>query len=83
MKYTGAKILIESLKRMGTQCVFGYPGGSILDIYEELYKEKGKIKHYLMSSEHGATFAADGYYRASGKIGVVLATSGPDRKSVV
>ena len=61
MKYTGAKILIESLKRMGTQCVFGYPGGSILDIYEELYKEKGKIKHYLMSSEQGATFAADGY----------------------
>ncbi len=83
MKYTGAKILIESLKRMGTQCVFGYPGGSILDIYEELYKEKGKIKHYLMSSEHGATFAADGYYRASGKIGVVLATSGPGATNLV
>ncbi len=83
MKYTGAKILIESLKRMGTQCVFGYPGGSILDIYEELYKEKGKIKHYLMSSEQGATFAADGYYRASGKIGVVLATSGPGATNLV
>ena len=75
MKYTGAKILVESLQKLGVECIFGYPGGSILDIYEELYKVKGKIKHYLMSSEQGATFAGDGYARASGKVGVVLATS--------
>jgi len=74
MKYTGAKIILECLNKMGVDCIFGYPGGSILDIYEEIYKSKGKIKHYLMSSEQGATFAADGYSRASGKVGVVLAT---------
>lgn len=83
MKYTGAKIVVESLKRLGVQCIFGYPGGSILDIYEEIYKSKGKIKHYLMSSEQGATFAGDGYARASGKVGVVLATSGPGATNLV
>lgn len=83
MKCTGAKILLESLKKMGVECIFGYPGGSILDIYEELYKSKGKLKHYLMASEQGATFAADGYARASGKVGVVLATSGPGATNLV
>lgn len=83
MKYTGAKILVESLQKLGVECIFGYPGGSILDIYEELYKVKGKIKHYLMSSEQGATFAGDGYARASGKVGVVLATSGPGATNLV
>ncbi len=83
MKYTGAKIILECLNKMGVDCIFGYPGGSILDIYEEIYKSKGKIKHYLMSSEQGATFAADGYSRASGKVGVVLATSGPGATNLV
>lgn len=83
MKYTGAKILIESLIKEGVQEIFGYPGGSILDIYEEIYKSKGRIKHYLMASEQGATFAGDGYARASGKVGVVLATSGPGATNLV
>ena len=72
MRYTGAKIILESLQRLGVECIFGYPGGSILDIYEEIYKARGKVKHYLMSSEQGATFAADGYARSSGKVGVVF-----------
>lgn len=83
MKYAGAKIVLESLQRLGVDCIFGYPGGSILDVYEEIYKSKGKIKHYLMSSEQGATFAGDGYARASGKVGVVLATSGPGATNLV
>lgn len=83
MKYTGAKIIVESLQSLGVECVFGYPGGSILDIYDELYKVKGKIKHYLTASEQGATFAGDGYARASGKVGVVLATSGPGATNLV
>lgn len=83
MKYTGAKILLESLQRLGVECIFGYPGGSILDVYEEIFKSKGKIKHYLTASEQGATFAADGYARASGKVGVVLATSGPGATNLV
>ena len=60
MRYTGAKIILESLQRLGVECIFGYPGGIILDIYEEIYKARGKVKHYLMSSEQGATCAADG-----------------------
>lgn len=83
MKYTGAKILIETLIREGVDCVFGYPGGSILDVYDQIYKAKGKLKHYLMSSEQGAAFAGDGYARASGKVGVVLATSGPGATNLV
>lgn len=83
MKYNGAKIVLESLKKFGVECIFGYPGGSILDVYDELYKSKGQIKHYLMASEQGATFAADGYARASGKVGVVLATSGPGATNLV
>lgn len=83
MRYTGAKIILESLQRLGVECIFGYPGGSILDIYEEIYKARGKVKHYLMSSEQGATFAADGYARSSGKVGVVLATSGPGATNLV
>lgn len=82
MKYTGAKIITECLERLGVECIFDYPGGSILDIYDEIYHAK-KLKHYLMATEQGATFAADGYARASGKVGVVLATSGPGATNLV
>lgn len=82
MKYTGAKILIESLKKQNVEYIFGYPGGNVLDIYDELYKQKS-IKHILMASEQGATFAGDGYARARGKVGVVLATSGPGATNLV
>lgn len=83
MKYSGAKILIESLKNQGVEYVFGYPGGSVLDVYDEIYKSKGSIKHILMSSEQGATFAGDGFARASGQVGVVLSTSGPGATNLV
>lgn len=82
MKYSGAKILIKSLERQNVEYIFGYPGGNVLDIYDELYKQKN-IKHILMASEQGATFAGDGYARATGKVGVVLATSGPGATNLV
>lgn len=75
-KMTGAKIFIECLKKEGTDKIFGYPGGSILHIYDELYKDK-EIKHYLVRHEQAAVHAAEGYARITGKPGVVLVTSGP------
>ena len=74
---TGSKILMECLLEQGVDVVFGYPGGTILNIYDELYNYKDKIKHILTSHEQGASHAADGYARSTGKVGVCFATSGP------
>ncbi len=83
MKLTGAQILIECLLEQGVDTVFGYPGGTVLDIYDALYGAQNKINHYLTSHEQGAAHAADGYARASGKTGVVIATSGPGATNLV
>ena len=72
MQLTGSQVIIECLKEQGVDTVFGYPGGAILNVYDELYKHP-EIKHVLTSHEQGASHAADGYARASGKTGVVLA----------
>ncbi|MEA5066719.1 MAG: thiamine pyrophosphate-binding protein, partial [Eubacteriales bacterium] len=77
MQRTGAQILIETLVEQGVDAVFGYPGGFVLNIYDELYKNADRITHYITCHEQGATHAADGYARATGKVGVVIATSGP------
>ncbi|MFI3258287.1 MAG: biosynthetic-type acetolactate synthase large subunit [Spirochaetales bacterium] len=83
MKLTGAQIVIECLKEQGVDTVFGYPGGAILFIYDELYKNKDRIRHILTSHEQGACHAADGYSRSTGKTGVVFATSGPGATNLV
>ena len=83
MEYTGARILIEELVAHGVDTIFGYPGGTVLDIYDELYKNSDRITHVLSAHEQGASHAADGYARASGKVGVVLATSGPGSTNLV
>ncbi len=83
MKMTGAGIVIEILKEHGVDTVFGYPGGAILSLYDELYKNKDSINHILTSHEQHAAHAADGYSRASGKTGVVFATSGPGATNLV
>lgn len=83
MQLTGAQILIECLKEQGVDTVFGYPGGAILNVYDELYKHKEEIRHILTSHEQGASHAADGYARSTGKVGVCLATSGPGATNLV
>lgn len=83
MQLTGAQIVIECLKEQGVDTVFGYPGGTILNVYDELYKHSDEIHHYLTSHEQGATHAADGYARATGKVGVVFVTSGPGATNTV
>ncbi|MBP3488484.1 MAG: biosynthetic-type acetolactate synthase large subunit [Roseburia sp.] len=83
MQLTGAQIVIECLKEQGVDTVFGYPGGAILNVYDELYKHQGEIKHILTSHEQGASHAADGYARSTGKVGVCLATSGPGATNLV
>ena len=83
MQLTGSEIVIECLKEQGVDTVFGYPGGTILNIYDELYKHKNEIRHILTSHEQGASHAADGYARATGKVGVVMATSGPGATNLV
>ena len=80
---TGSEIVIECLKEQGVDTVFGYPGGCILNIYDELYKHQGEIKHILTSHEQGAAHAADGYARAPGKVGVCMAPSGPGATNLV
>lgn len=80
---TGAEIVIECLKEQGVDTVFGYPGGTILNVYDELYKHQDEIKHILTSHEQGASHAADGYARATGKVGVCMATSGPGATNLV
>ncbi|MCI6857807.1 MAG: biosynthetic-type acetolactate synthase large subunit [Eubacterium sp.] len=79
----GSEIVIECLKEQGVDTVFGYPGGAILNIYDELYKHSGEIHHILTSHEQGASHAADGYARATGKVGVCMATSGPGATNLV
>ncbi len=83
MKLTGAQILIECLVEQDVDTVFGYPGGSVLNIYDELYKSSDRIRHILTSHEQGAAHAADGYARACGKVGVAIATSGPGATNLV
>jgi len=83
MVRTGAEIVIECLKEQGVDVVFGYPGGSILNVYDALYKHSDEIFHVLTSHEQGAAHAADGYARATGKIGVCMATSGPGATNLV
>lgn len=83
MQLTGAQIVIECLKEQGVDTVFGYPGGAILNVYDELYKHSDEIKHILTSHEQGAAHAADGYARATGKVGVCFATSGPGATNLV
>ena len=83
MKMNGARILVEELIHQGVEVIFGYPGGSVLNIYDELYLASDRIKHVLAAHEQGAAHAADGYARASKKTGVVLATSGPGATNLV
>lgn len=83
MQLTGAQIVIECLKEQGVDTVFGYPGGAILNVYDELYKHRDEINHVLTSHEQGASHAADGYARSTGKVGVCLATSGPGATNLV
>ncbi len=83
MEYTGSQILVECLKEQGVDTIFGYPGGAVLNIYDELYRHQNEIRHILTSHEQGAAHAADGYARATGKVGVCLATSGPGATNLV
>ncbi|MDD6202240.1 MAG: biosynthetic-type acetolactate synthase large subunit [Lachnospiraceae bacterium] len=83
MQLTGAEIVIECLKEQGVDTVFGYPGGTILNVYDALYKHQDEIFHVLTSHEQGAAHAADGYARATGKVGVCMATSGPGATNLV
>ena len=83
MQLTGAEVVIECLKEQGVDTVFGYPGGAILNVYDALYKHSDEIFHVLTSHEQGAAHAADGYARATGKVGVCLATSGPGATNLV
>ncbi len=83
MQLTGAEIVVECLKEQGAETVFGYPGGTILNVYDALYKHSHEINHILTSHEQGAAHAADGYARATGKVGVCMATSGPGATNLV
>ena len=83
MQLTGSEIVIECLKEQGVDTVFGYPGGTILNVYDALYKHSNEIRHVLTSHEQGAAHAADGYARATGKVGVVISTSGPGATNLV
>ena len=83
MLLNGSEIIIECLKEQGVDTVFGYPGGTILNVYDELYKHSDEIKHILTSHEQGAAHAADGYARATGRVGVCMATSGPGATNLV
>ena len=82
-KLTGARILIETLIEQGVSVVFGYPGGQVVDIYDELYKARRRLRHILTAHEQGAAHAADGYARVTGKVGAVIATSGPGATNLV
>ncbi len=83
MKLNGSQIVIECLIEQGVDTVFGYPGGAILNIYDELYKNEGRLTHILTAHEQGAAHAADGYARATGRVGVCMATSGPGATNLV
>ena len=79
----GATLFVKLLEEQGTDIVFGYPGGTVLSVYDALYKERKRIRHIRTSHEQGAAHAADGYARASGKTGVCIATSGPGATNLV
>ena len=83
MKLTGAEIIIKTLIEQGVTDVFGYPGGQVINIYDALYKYSDQINHVLTAHEQGASHAADGYSRATGKVGVCIATSGPGATNLV
>ncbi len=83
MQLTGAQIVIECMKEQGVDTIFGYPGGAILNVYDELYKHSDEIRHILVSHEQGAAHAADGYARVTGRVGVCFATSGPGSTNLV
>ena len=83
MKLKGSDIVVECLLEQGVDTVFGYPGGTILEVYDSLYKYQDKINHVLTSHEQGAAHAADGYARVTGKVGVAMATSGPGATNLV
>lgn len=83
MKISGAKIIMETLIEQGVDVVFGYPGGQVINIFDELYRYQDRIHHVLTAHEQGASHAADGYARATGKVGVVIATSGPGATNLV
>lgn len=83
MKISGSQIIIEVLLEQGCDCIFGYPGGQVINIYDALYMNRDRIKHIITAHEQGAAHAADGYARATGKTGVVLATSGPGATNLV
>ena len=83
MKIPGSQIIVETLIEQGTDTVFGYPGGSVLNLYDSLYRSRDRINHVLTADEQGAAHAADGYSRSTGKVGVVIATSGPGATNLV
>ena len=83
IRMNGARIVIETLIEQGVTDVFGYPGGQVVDLYDELYKASDRIRHILTAHEQGAAHAADGYARVTGKVGVVVATSGPGATNLV
>lgn len=83
MKISGAKIIVETLIEQGCDTVFGYPGGQAINIFDELYLNSSRINHILTAHEQGASHAADGYARATGKVGVCIATSGPGATNLV
>ena len=83
MKLTGSEIIVKTLIEQGVTDVFGYPGGQILNVYDALYKYRDEINHVLTAHEQGASHAADGYSRATGKVGVCMATSGPGATNLV
>ena len=83
MKLSGSQIIIEVLLEQGCDCIFGYPGGQVINIYDALYENQDRIKHIITAHEQGAAHAADGYARSTGKTGVVLATSGPGATNLV
>ena len=83
MRLNGAEVIVHCLMEQGVDTVFGYPGGAVLNIYDALYKYSDKITHILTSHEQGASHAADGYARTTGKTGVVIATSGPGATNLV
>ena len=83
MQLSGSDIIVECLLEQGADTVFGYPGGAVLNIYDSLYKYSDRIRHIITSHEQGACHAADGFARATGKTGVVIATSGPGATNLV
>lgn len=83
MRITGAEAIIRSLLAEGVDLVYGYPGGAIMPVYDELYKFKEELHHVLVRHEQGATHAAQGFARATGKVGVAIATSGPGATNLV